>query len=72
MGDVPKFRVTVRVENTETNQVSEDQLITELLMETFQGEINFNADTSEELYEIISALGFLRRVDVDSLVFDTE
>jgi hypothetical protein len=69
--EVQKFRVTVRVENTHTNQVSEDHIITELL-NMFQGEINFEADGSEELYEIINSLGFIRRVDVDTLVLNTE
>ena len=68
---VQKFKVTVRVENTHTNQVSEDEIVTALL-EMFQGEINFGADTSEELQEIIASLGLLRRVDVNALVLNTE
>ena len=69
---VPKFKVTLRVENTVTNNVSIDEIITELLLETFQGEINFETDTSEELYNIIQSLGILRPVDVDALVLHTE
>jgi hypothetical protein len=72
MRDVPRYRVTVRVENTETNNVSIDEVITEFLAETFQGEINFEASTSEELNNIIRSLGFLRSVDLDALVFDAE
>ena len=69
---VPKFKVTLRVENTATSNISIDELITELLLESFQGEINFEADTSEELYNIIHSLGILRPVDVDALVLHTE
>ncbi len=68
----PKFKVTLTVENTATNNVTTDEIITELLLETFQGVMNFESDTSEELYGIIQALGFLRSVDIDTLVFHTE
>jgi hypothetical protein len=74
MRDVPRprYKVTLTVEDTETGNVSSDEMITEFLMERFQGEITFETDTSEELHEIISHLGILRRVDVDSLVLHTE
>jgi hypothetical protein len=69
---VPKFKVTLRVENTLTHNVSIEEIITELLLESFQGEINFETDTSEELYNIIHSLGILRPVDVDALVLHAE
>ena len=68
----PKFKVTIRVENTATNNVTIDEIITEFLLESFQGEINFETNTSEELYHIIHSLGILRSVDIDSLVLNTE
>lgn len=71
-GTAPKYKVTVRVENTETNNVAVDEIITEFILESFQGEISFEASTSEELDSIIRSLGFLRGVDVDALVLDTE
>ena len=71
-GVVPKYRVTVRVENTETNNTAVDEIITEFIMESFHGEIDFEANTSEELHNIIRSLGFLRGIDLDSLVFNTE
>lgn len=72
MRDVPKYKVTVRVENTETTNVAVDEIISEFLFETFQGEINFDAGTSEELDAIIRSLGFLRGIDVDALVLHAE
>lgn len=72
MGDVPRYKVTIRIENTETNNIRVDEIITEFIMESFQGEINFGANTSEELNDIIRSLGFLRGIDVDALIFDTE
>jgi hypothetical protein len=70
MSDVPrpKYKVTITIENTETSNISIDEIITEFLLEQFQGEINFETETSEELYEVISNLGILRRVDIDALV----
>ena len=68
----PKFKVTIRIENTVTNNVTIDEIITEFLLENFQGEINFETNTSEELHHIIQSLGILRAVDIDSLVLDTE
>ena len=70
--DVPKYRVTVRVENTETDNVIVDEIITEFLAEIFQGEINFEANSSEELHNIIRSLGFLRGIDLDSLILNAE
>ena len=74
MSDVPrpKYKVTVTIENTETSNISVDEIITEFLLEQFQGEINFETETSEELYQIISNLGILRRVDIDALVSHAE
>ena len=72
MGPVPKYKVTVRVENTETDIAAVDEIITEFIMESFQGEINFEAGTSEELHNIIRSLGFLRGIDLDALVLNTE
>jgi len=69
---VPKYRVTITIENTATGNVSIDEFVTELLVNRFQGEIQFDTDTSEEILQIISDLGILRRVDIDSLVLDTE
>ena len=68
----PKFKVTLTIENTSTNYISENHIITEALLELMQGEIRFDASSSEELYQIISSLGILRGVDVDALVLDTE
>jgi len=68
----PKFRVKLIIENTSTNHISEDEIIVESLIEMIQGEIRFDANNSEELYQIISNLGILRRVDIDTLVLDTE
>jgi hypothetical protein len=68
----PKYKVTITVENTETTNVSVEELVTELLMERFQGEINFETETLEEIYHVISSIGLLRRVDIDSLVLHTE
>ena len=72
MRDVAKYKITVRVENTETTNITVDEIITEFLAETFQGEINFEADTSEELYNVLRSVGFLRGVDVNALVLHTE
>jgi hypothetical protein len=72
MRDVAKYKVTVRVENTETTNVSVDEIITEFLAEAFQGEFSFEAGTSEELNEIFRSIGFLRGIDVNSLVLDAE
>ena len=69
---VPKYKVTIIIENTETGNTSVDEFVTELLVNRFQGEINFESDTSEEILNIISELGILRRIDIDSLVLDTE
>jgi hypothetical protein len=69
---VPKYKVTILIENTETGNVSVDEFVTELLVERFQGEINFGADESEEILHIISELGILRGVDVDTLVLHAE
>ena len=71
-GTVPKYKVTIRVENTETDTAVVDEIITEFIMESFQGEINFEASTSEELNNIIRSLGFLRGIDLDALVLNTE
>lgn len=72
MSPVPTYKVKIIVENTRTNQVTEDEVYTEMVIDRFQGELNFEFDTSEEFDEIISSLGFLRGIDVNSLVFDTE
>ena len=69
---VPKYRVTVRIENTETSNIVIDEILSEFIAETFQGEINFETDTSEELNEILRSLGFIRGVDIDSLIFNAE
>jgi len=68
----PKYKVTITVENMATGNVTVEEIITELLIENFQGEINFETETSREFYEIIQSLGILRAVDVDALVFNAE
>jgi hypothetical protein len=72
MNESPKYKVTITVENMSSGNVTVDELITELLIESFQGEINFETESSHEFYEIIRSLGILRAVDVDALVFNTE
>jgi hypothetical protein len=69
---VPKFRVTVRIENTETSNTVIDEILSEFIAETFQGEINFETETSEELNEILRSFGFIRGVDLDALIFNAE
>jgi len=72
---VPKYKVTIMIENTETGNVSVDDFVTELLTSRFQGEINFETNTSEELLHIISELGIIRGgggVDINALILDTE
>jgi len=68
----PKFKVKLTIENTSTNHTSEDEIIVETLLQMMQGEIRFDAESSEELYQIITDLGILRRVDVDTFVLNTE
>ena len=78
----PTFRMTISIENTSTQQIATDEItdedVIEHLLSRFnieQGassELAFNIDNLEELYQIISDFGILRRVDIDALILDTE
>ena len=78
----PGFKVTINIENTSTQRSSireiTDNTIIDNLISRFNierdgsSEVSFSTDTLEELYQIISDFGILDRVDIDSLVLDTE
>lgn len=74
--------MVINIENTSTHRVSTtevtDNSIIECLLSRLNieqdasSEITFDADNLEELYQIISDFGILRRIDVDALILDTE
>lgn len=79
----PKFKVTINIENTRTNQTTvispDTEFIIDALFERlgldrqnfFSTEVSFDAFSLSELHEIISEFGF-GNIDIDTAILNTE